>query len=32
VSPSPDDTIYEKDVLIMIGHKNDLKRFEEEGM
>ncbi|MFC0561895.1 potassium channel family protein [Halalkalibacter alkalisediminis] len=32
VSPLPDDTIYEKDVLIVIGHKADLKRFEEEGM
>ncbi|WP_332699236.1 potassium channel family protein [Halalkalibacter lacteus] len=32
VSPMPDDMIYEKDVLIVIGHKNDLKRFEEEGM
>ncbi|WP_088102381.1 potassium channel family protein [Halalkalibacter urbisdiaboli] len=32
VSPSPHDLIYEKDILIMIGHKNDLKRFEEEGL
>lgn len=32
VSPLPDDRIEENDVLIVIGHKNDLKRFEEEGM
>ncbi|WP_332698677.1 potassium channel family protein [Halalkalibacter lacteus] len=32
VSPLPKDMIYQKDILIVIGHKNDLKRFEEEGM
>jgi trk system potassium uptake protein TrkA len=32
VSPLPDDMIYVNDVLIVIGHKRDLKRFEEEGM
>ncbi|WP_332697674.1 potassium channel family protein [Halalkalibacter lacteus] len=32
VSPVPNEVIYEKDLLIVIGHKNDLKRFEEDGM
>ncbi|GAE28688.1 potassium channel family protein [Halalkalibacter hemicellulosilyticus] len=32
VSPLPEDVIREKDILIVIGHKLDLKRFEEEGM
>ncbi len=32
VSPLPNELIYEKDLLIVIGHKNDLKRFEEDGM
>lgn len=32
ISPSPVDNIMKDDVLIVIGHKDDLKRFEEEGM
>lgn len=32
VSPMPEEVIIEKDLLIVIGHKNDLKRFEDEGM
>ncbi|MGO4889536.1 potassium channel family protein [Anaerobacillus sp. MEB173] len=32
ISPLPDDLILKSDVLIVIGHKNDLKRFEDEGM
>ncbi|WP_096200792.1 potassium channel family protein [Bacillus sp. FJAT-45350] len=32
ISPFPDDKILKDDILIVIGHKNDLKRFEEEGM
>ncbi|MDT8861491.1 TrkA family potassium uptake protein [Alkalihalobacillus sp. MEB130] len=32
VSPLPEDVINEKDILIVIGHKRDLKRFEEEGL
>ncbi|MFB5661307.1 potassium channel family protein [Alteribacillus sp. HJP-4] len=29
ISPMANDKIYRDDVLIVIGHKNDLKRFEE---
>ncbi|WP_088102571.1 potassium channel family protein [Halalkalibacter urbisdiaboli] len=32
VSPVPDEIIYQNDLLIVIGHKNDLKRFEDEGL
>lgn len=32
VSPLPDDLIHFNDILIVIGHKNDLKRFEKEGL
>ncbi|ARK29945.1 potassium channel family protein [Halalkalibacter krulwichiae] len=32
VSPMPDELIYQEDVLIVIGHKRDLKRFEEDGI
>ncbi len=32
VSPMPEEVIIEKDLLIVIGHKNDLKRFEDEGL
>ncbi|WP_209121358.1 TrkA family potassium uptake protein [Alkalihalobacillus sp. BA299] len=32
ISPFPSDLIEIRDILIVIGHKNDLKRFEEEGM
>ena len=32
ISPLPTDKIVENDVLIVIGHKNDLKRFEDEGL
>ncbi|WP_240374777.1 potassium channel family protein [Bacillus piscicola] len=30
ISPMADDMVYEDDVLFVIGHKNDLKRFEED--
>lgn len=29
ISPAADDVIYKNDVLFVIGHKNNLKRFEE---
>jgi trk system potassium uptake protein len=32
ISPTPDQEIYENDILIVIGHNNDLKRFEDEGL
>jgi trk system potassium uptake protein len=32
ISPTPDKIIKEDDILIVIGHNKDLKRFEEEGL
>ncbi|MCD8503152.1 MAG: TrkA family potassium uptake protein [Bacillaceae bacterium] len=32
ISPSPDQFINSKDILIVVGHNKDLKRFEEEGL
>lgn len=32
IAPMPTDHIFKDDILIVIGHKNDLKRFEDEGM
>lgn len=32
ISPTPEQEIYENDILIVIGHNNDLKRFEDEGL
>lgn len=32
IAPTPTDQIQQGDILIVIGHKNDLKRFEDEGM
>ncbi|WP_096199137.1 potassium channel family protein [Bacillus sp. FJAT-45350] len=32
ISPFPSDLIFMNDILIVIGNKSDLKRFEEEGM
>lgn len=32
ITPFPNDIILEKDILILIGHNNDLKRFEDEGI
>ncbi|MCT8137310.1 TrkA family potassium uptake protein [Anaerobacillus sp. CMMVII] len=32
ISPTPDQEIYENDILIVIGHNKDLKRFEDEGL
>ncbi|WP_026690907.1 potassium channel family protein [Alteribacter aurantiacus] len=32
ISPLPDDEIHENDILIVMGHKNDLDRFEDEGL
>ncbi len=30
IAPSADDMIHEGDILVVIGHNNDLKRFEEK--
>lgn len=32
ITPSPNEIIELNDILIVIGHKNDLKRFEEDGL
>ncbi|PYZ96431.1 potassium transporter Trk [Alteribacter lacisalsi] len=32
ISPMPDDEIVKGDILVVMGHKNDLNRFEEEGL
>ncbi len=32
ISPTPNQEINEKDILIVIGHNKDLKRLEEEGL
>lgn len=32
ISPTPDQLILEKDIIIIIGSNKDLKRFEEEGL
>ncbi len=32
ISPFPDEIIVENDILILIGHNRDLKRFEDEGL
>jgi trk system potassium uptake protein len=32
IAPRPDDKIKEDDLLIVMGHKDDLARFEKEGM
>ncbi|MFB5663671.1 potassium channel family protein [Alteribacillus sp. HJP-4] len=32
VSPMPDDVVKKGDIIIVIGHKNDVKRFEDEGL
>ncbi|RXI98610.1 TrkA family potassium uptake protein [Anaerobacillus alkaliphilus] len=32
ISPPPTHEIFENDILIVIGHNNDLKRFEDEGL
>ncbi|WP_017726834.1 potassium channel family protein [Halalkalibacterium ligniniphilum] len=32
IAPKPTDEIKKGDILIVIGHKNDLKRFESEGV
>ncbi|SHM64893.1 potassium channel family protein [Gracilibacillus kekensis] len=32
ISPSSKDTIYEGDILIVMGQNNDLKRFEVQGL
>ncbi|WP_026690204.1 potassium channel family protein [Alteribacter aurantiacus] len=32
IAPLPDDKVYEGDILIVMGHKNDLDRFEDEGL
>lgn len=32
IAPLPDDLIREKDILVVMGHRRDLKRFEEKGL
>ncbi|MFC5713644.1 potassium channel family protein [Thalassorhabdus alkalitolerans] len=32
VSPMPDDLIKKEDMIVVIGHKNDVRRFENEGL
>lgn len=32
IAPVPIDTVQENDVLIVMGHRDDLKRFEEKGI
>lgn len=32
IAPVPTDTVQENDVLIVMGHRDDLKRFEEKGI
>ncbi|SES11389.1 potassium channel family protein [Salipaludibacillus aurantiacus] len=32
IAPDPDDKIREGDILIVMGHTNDLDRFEDEGL
>ncbi|MBB5172259.1 potassium channel family protein [Texcoconibacillus texcoconensis] len=32
VTPNADETIKEGDLLVVIGHKNDLKRFQRDGI
>ncbi|MBM7096130.1 MULTISPECIES: potassium channel family protein [Alteribacter] len=32
IAPLPDDIVRENDILIVMGHKNDLDRFEDEGL
>lgn len=32
IAPVPDDEVQENDVLIVMGHRNNLKRFEEKGI
>lgn len=32
ISPLPDDEIVKGDILIMMGHKKDLKKFEDKGL
>lgn len=32
IAPLPGDLIREKDILVVMGHRRDLKRFEEKGL
>ena len=32
LAPRPDDVVNEKDMLVVMGHRKDLKRFEEKGL
>lgn len=32
IAPKPEDEIVKGDILVLIGHKDDLKRFEEKGL
>jgi trk system potassium uptake protein TrkA len=32
IAPLPEDMIREQDILVVMGHRRDLKRFEEKGL
>lgn len=32
VAPMPEDRVEKDDILVVMGHRNDLKRFEEKGL
>lgn len=32
ISPQADDVIFQEDILVVMGHNQDLKRFEEKGL
>jgi trk system potassium uptake protein TrkA len=32
IAPLPNDMIRERDILVVMGHRRDLKRFEEKGL
>ena len=32
ISPSAEDTLYEGDMIVVMGNNNDIKRFEEKGL
>ncbi|WP_077212684.1 potassium channel family protein [Bacillus dakarensis] len=32
IAPHPDDVIFEKDILVVMGHKQELKRLEDKGI
>ncbi|SDB98791.1 potassium channel family protein [Shouchella lonarensis] len=32
IAPFPEDEVHESDILIVVGHKDDIDRFEDEGL